>query len=41
MIRERVLMNVLLRNASFQGVSKITTTSKVELFVALANDFNC
>ena len=28
-------------NGSFQGVSRIPTTSKVELFVTLINDFSC
>ena len=34
-------MNVLLTNSSFQGVSEIPATSKVELFVTLVNGFSC
>ena len=33
-------MNVLLTNASFQDVSRISTISKAELFVTLVNDFS-
>ena len=33
-------MNVLLTNANFQGVSRIPTTSKMELLVTLVNDFS-
>ena len=40
-MHEWIILNVLLPNASFHEVYRIPTTSTVELFVTLVNDFSC
>ena len=41
LVTKCILMNVLLINTSFEGASRIPTTSKVELSKTLNDCFSC